>query len=290
MQLPLELEDQYVKEILYNTDLDDLPGEEWKVIQDIENYAISNLGRVKSLERLTPMANGGFRKDGERIIRLSFVKYFNGYLQRTFYHVFCGFSLEGKKFRRSVARLVYYYFVEKFNMNDQHIAISYGDTNSLHLNYNNLELLSISELNRKKFREKRASHVKRAVNQYTVYGEQLSNFKSISAASKAIGTSAGGILSVLKKRSFTAGGFRWFHDDYIPEKKDFLTFKKNKTLHSKEILNFSLWEKLGKPDIDSMHPPACINLSLINLPGEQWKKYRILKVSISSLIEGGLSA
>ncbi|UZT97993.1 NUMOD4 domain-containing protein [Chryseobacterium fluminis] len=272
MQLPLELEDQYVKNVLYNTNLDDLPGEEWKIIEDLENYAISNMGRVKSLERLTPMANGGYRKDGERIIKLSFVKYFNRYLQRTFYHVFCGFSLEGKKFRRSVARLVYYYFIEKFSMDDQHIAISYRDTNSLHLNYNNLELLSISEIHLKKFRKKRASQAKQAVSQYTVYGEHISNFKSIVAASKASGTSPGGIFSVLKKISFTAGGFRWFPDDYIPQENDFLTTKKNKALGSKETLNVSLWEKLGKPDIDQNHPPACVNLSLLNLPEELWKE------------------
>jgi hypothetical protein len=272
MKLPIELEDQYAKEILYNTCPDDLSGEEWKVIQGIENYAISNLGRVKSLERWTPVANGGKRKDEERIMKLSFVKYSNNYLQRTFYNVFCGFSLNGKKFRRSVARLVYYHFVEKFNMDDHSVVISYRDNNSLNLNYKNLELLSISELNLKKFREDRASHAKQAVSQYTVDGKHIACFESISAASKASGANTGGILSVLQKVSFTAGGFRWFSDDYIPQKKDFLATRINKTLNFKGILNISLWEKLGKPAIDANNPPACMNLSLTDLPGEHWKE------------------
>ena len=42
MKLPCEFEDQYVKEVLYNTSLTDLPDEEWKLIDDFENYAISN--------------------------------------------------------------------------------------------------------------------------------------------------------------------------------------------------------------------------------------------------------
>jgi hypothetical protein len=53
MKLPREFEDQYVKEVLYNTSLTDLPDEEWKLIDDFENYAISNYGRLKSLERWT---------------------------------------------------------------------------------------------------------------------------------------------------------------------------------------------------------------------------------------------
>jgi hypothetical protein len=271
MKLHAELEDQYAKEVLNNTCLEDLPGEEWKVIQGIENYAISNLGRVKGLERWTPMANGGKRKEEERIMKLSFVKYSNNYLQRTFYNVFCGLSLNSRKFRRSVARLVYYHFVEKFNMDDHSIVISYKDNNSLHLNYKNLELLSSSELNLKKFREDRASHAKQAVNQYTVDGKHIAYFESLSAAAKISGASAGGILSVLQKISFTAGGFRWFSEDYTPTKKDFLATPK-KAPNCKGILNISLWEKLGKPAIDINNPPACMNLSLSDLPEEQWKE------------------
>ncbi|SHF81486.1 NUMOD4 motif-containing protein [Chryseobacterium sp. OV279] len=37
------------------------------------------------------------------------------------------------------------------------------------------------------------------------------------------------------------------------------------------MLNHSLWEKLGKPLIDKDNPPACLNLSLKNLPEEHWK-------------------
>lgn len=42
-------------------------------------------------------------------------------------------------------------------------------------------------------------------------------------------------------------------------------------LNSKKTLNHKLWEKLGKPLIDKKNPPAIMNLSLIDLPNEQWK-------------------
>jgi hypothetical protein len=51
MKMPVELEDQYVKEVLSNLSLENLPHEEWKLIEGFENYAISNYGRVKNLER-----------------------------------------------------------------------------------------------------------------------------------------------------------------------------------------------------------------------------------------------
>ncbi|MDR6923961.1 NUMOD4 domain-containing protein [Chryseobacterium sp. 2987] len=271
MNLPSESVDPYLKEVLYNTSLEDLAGEEWILIQNIENYAISNYGRVKSLERWIPMVNGGRRKDEERIMKLSLVKYSNNYLQRTFYNVFCGFSLNGIKFRRSVARLVYYHFVEKFDMDDHSIAISYKDNNSFNLFYNNLEMLSMSELNLKKFRNGRACLAKQAVNQYTVQGKHVASYESILTAAKVSGASAGGIISVLQKTRFSAGGFRWFPKEYVPQEKDFLKKAKSTVLQSNQGLNISLWEKLGKPLIDFNSPPACMNLSLSNLSGEQWK-------------------
>jgi len=271
MNLPFESVDQYLKEVLYNTSLEDLTGEEWILIQNIENYAISNYGRVKSLERWIPMVNGGRRNDKERIMKLSLVKYSNNHLQRTFYNVFCGFSLNGIKFRRSVARLVYYHFVEKFDMDDHSIAISYKDNNSFNLFYNNLEMLSMSELHLKKFRNGRACLAKQAVNQYTVQGQYVASFESILTAAKVSGANAGGILSVLQKTSFSAGGFRWFPKEYVPQEKDFKKKTKSTVLQSNQGLNISLWEKLGKPLIDFNSSPACMNLSLSNLSGELWK-------------------
>lgn len=121
MKIPPELEDQYVIEVLYNTSLENLPGEEWKLIEGFENYSISNYGRVKSLERSTLSLFGRERMLPERIIKLGFTRHFNKYLSRYFYNVHCGLSFDGKKTSKPISRLVYYHFVEKFDMNDQRI-------------------------------------------------------------------------------------------------------------------------------------------------------------------------
>ncbi|GEJ43572.1 NUMOD4 domain-containing protein [Chryseobacterium sp. ON_d1] len=89
MKLPPEFEDQYVKEVLYNTSLKNLPNEEWKPIENYENYMISNYGRVKSLERFVPLPSGKEWKMPELIMKLIFVKHSNRYLQNYNYSVHC---------------------------------------------------------------------------------------------------------------------------------------------------------------------------------------------------------
>ena len=129
MKLPPELEDQYVKEVLYNRSLENLPGEQWKPIEGFENYEISNYGRVKSLSRLSHISLGVEHWVSEKIRKLLFTKQYNNYLKVYFYNVHCGLSLEGHKYTRSVARLVYYHFVEKFDVKDRFFMISYKDNN-----------------------------------------------------------------------------------------------------------------------------------------------------------------
>ncbi|UKB82347.1 hypothetical protein LF887_15185 [Chryseobacterium sp. MEBOG06] len=274
MKLPIELETQYVKDVLYNTSLKDLPEEVWKLIEGFENYAVSNYGRVKSLERLTLISNGRPGKiEPELIMKLIFVKQFNNYLKSNIYNVHCGLSLYGQKYRKSVARLVYYHFVEKFDVSDRTIAIVSKDDNGLHVHSGNLEKISARERSAKIYQKNRARNrdviYQQPVSQYSVEGELICNFESMYAAKKALDIGCESIMDVINKEFLTAGGFRWFLQSYIPKKEDFIVITKSKI--SDRRLNTSLWEKLGKPPIDESNPPACMNLSLEDLPGEYWK-------------------
>ncbi|WP_449400979.1 NUMOD4 domain-containing protein [Chryseobacterium wanjuense] len=120
MKLPTESGDEYVNRVLSNFSLEDLPGEKWKLIEGFENYAISNYGRVKSLERWVSTPNGGEQKILDRIMKPQAFKYFNKHLKAHFYNVKCNLSIDGKTYGRSTARLVHYHFVEKFDMDDLH--------------------------------------------------------------------------------------------------------------------------------------------------------------------------
>jgi hypothetical protein len=273
MKLPLELEDQYVKEVLYNRSLKDLPNEEWKLIEGFEYYAISNYGRVKSLQRIAPSVNGNKKILPEKILKLVFPKYFNKYLNRYFHYAVCRFSWEGKRYPRSVAGLVYYHFVEKFDMHDLCISIAPKDNNRLHLHSSNLEKISASERRQKSYRLNRTKNVHiiylQPISQYTVEGNFVADFESFYAAEKKLGIGLESILNVINKEFLTAGTFRWFLKGDSPKEEDFIISEKLDT--SDRLLNKVLWKKLGMPSVDEKNPPACMNLSIKSLPGEQWK-------------------
>ncbi|WP_288377289.1 NUMOD4 domain-containing protein [uncultured Chryseobacterium sp.] len=70
MSIPLEMQDQYAKNVLCNTSLKNLHNEEWKEIEEFDNYMISNYGRIKSVERWANPLNGRKFKLSERIMKL----------------------------------------------------------------------------------------------------------------------------------------------------------------------------------------------------------------------------
>ncbi len=273
MMLPPEIEDQYTKEVLYNTSLKDLPDEEWKLIDGFENYAVSNYGRVKSLARWSNSPKGNERELPDLVMKLVFSKNFNQHTNHYFYNVFCSLTVERKRYRRSVSRLVYHHFVEKFDLSDRHFIISYKDKNSLHTHYKNLEKISNYEKAIKSMQNNRAeiSEMKfqKPISQYTIEGEWIADFENATAAEKLTGVAYRKILSVAKRKRTTAGGFLWFLKNDIPDKENFVVDSKSSTL--KNLFNKPLWERLGRPSIDLNSLPACMNLSIEDLPGEEWK-------------------
>jgi hypothetical protein len=275
MKLPVELEDHYLKEVLCNTSLENLPDEEWKLIDGLENYAISNYGRVKSLEREVSYSDGRKQKLPERVMKLQVMKQYNGYLNSHFYNIRCLFSHEGKKYGKYMARLVYYHFVEKFDLNDHSIIISYKDNNRFHIHRSNLEKLSVREGLFKRYQTDRIknhrSNYGQAVNQYTVEGKFVAAFESINEASDRLGIGCRNIFTVIKKAGLTAGGFRWFLKEYTPTKEDFIPTVKNNRDSSGKIFNETIWKKLGNPTVNKNNPPAVMNLSLEDLADEEWK-------------------
>lgn len=270
MKLPTELRDEYLNAVLANLSLENIPGEEWKFIEDFENYAISNYGRVKSLERWVVNPNGGEQKILDRIKKPQVSRFFNKHLKAHFYSVRCNLCIEGKEYGKSVARLVYYHFVEKFDMDDFSFLMSFKDDNRFNVHFSNLERITVNQVHYKTLNTGRGKkgNYKQAVSQYTVHGDFVAAYENIYAASETLGIYPPHILSVINKKSTTTGKFLWFTKDYTPTKEDFLPEAKNK---SEKILNTSLWKRLGQPAIDESNPPACMNLSLKNLPGERWK-------------------
>lgn len=273
MKVPEEFEDRYVKDVLYNISLSSLRDEKWKLIEGFENYEISNYGRVKSMERFVALPTGQDWKLPELVMKLIFLKKINTYLTSRSYNIYCTLSLEGKKYRKSVARLVYYHFIEKFDQNDRSIVIIPKDDNGLHVHSRNLLKVSASERRLITFTNNWAKNrniiYQQGVNQYPVERELISSFDSIYEAAEHIGQSAESIMNAINKEFLTAGGFRWFLQFYIPEIEDFKV--SNHCDIMPNMLNITLWRKLGNPNIDIKNPPACMNMFLQDLADDKWK-------------------
>lgn len=122
---------------IFNLDLKDMPGEEWKFLPGYnEKYMISNLGRIKSMRRIAD----GIKKKWlpETILRLHIkikdVKAEN----KTPSSVMAKFRHYGNTVTLYVARWVYFLFVKEFDIENRSMCVYYKDLDSLNLFSENL--------------------------------------------------------------------------------------------------------------------------------------------------------
>ncbi|ASK32352.1 hypothetical protein CEY12_20690 [Chryseobacterium sp. T16E-39] len=97
-----------------NLSLEDLPGEKWKPVKNFEKgYLISNKGRIKRLGSWTKSKNKSFWQETIMSINLNNK---DGGHNPYFYIVI---NRNGQKNMLSITRLLYYSWVEEFDMNDK---------------------------------------------------------------------------------------------------------------------------------------------------------------------------
>ena len=134
-------------------------------------------------------------------------------------------SSEGKRYRKSVARLVYYYFVENFDLNSRTHVISFKDNNRFHIHAKNLEKLTISQERYKRVGRDTVKNSKskyeKAVSQYTLAGEFVVTFESIDIAANTLSIGRRNIMAAINNERHTSGGFRWIFEDLVPKKRKF---------------------------------------------------------------------
>lgn len=196
-------------EIYKNLSLEDLPNEEWRDVVGYEGlYQVSNLGRVKSLER---QSASFYQKNQlctytvkEKICRQSVVR---GYLMT---HL----SKNCVKGQYKVHRLVAIAFIDNLGNLPQ---VNHLDENKLNNNVFNLEWCTSKQNNNHGTRNERISksqkndiRYSKPILQFTLNGEFVKRWASISDAGRA-GYDRKAISNICNKEKgyHTSNGYLW---------------------------------------------------------------------------------
>ena len=167
--------------------------EEWRNIQGYEGlYMVSNLGRVKSLERMKWNGNG-YYKVPEKILE--------GYDNGDGY-LYVNLCKEGKRKQYRINRLVAMAFIPNPNNLPE---VNHKDEIRTNNRVDNLEWCNRSY-------NVEYSQAKAVIGISKVSGLIL-EFPSLMEASRQLGISQGNICDCLKGRQKSAGGYVWFYAD-----------------------------------------------------------------------------
>lgn len=172
----------------------------WKDIKDYEGlYQVSNLGRVKSLERLTTWQDRGRRIMPQRIMSLEVTR--QGYLRIML-------AKEGTRTRFQVHRLVAAAFIQ--NPNNLPF-INHKDEEKANNVVENLEWCTSQYNNTYNDRAIKANEWRRRkIIQYKLNGEYVATWESISKAARETKTNASNICECVNgNRNKTRNGFMW---------------------------------------------------------------------------------
>lgn len=179
--------------------------EEWRPIKGLEDaYEVSNLGRVRSLDRFVRNPgnrSGGCRQKG-KTLKACAAK--NGY---------CVVNV-GRSRTQYVHRLVTEAFIGKI---PHGMTVNHKDGNKNNNNVENLEIVTYSENHLHAFRElgrtptckdKTNTSASKPVEQLSD-GKVVATFPSAREAERQTGVSFKGISACCHGRAYTAGGYEW---------------------------------------------------------------------------------
>lgn len=176
----------------------------WKPINGFEwSYEVSNLGKVKSLDRY---ANSGIGIRLYKGILLKPVVDKYGYLK-------VQLCRDNKQTTFNVHRLVYEAFNGKI---PEGMQVNHIDEDKTNNRLDNLNLITCKEnvnwgtaIERSSKSRLNRKDCSKAVVQYTPNGTRLAEFESLMDAERKLGICNQNICSVLKGRTKTAGGYKW---------------------------------------------------------------------------------
>lgn len=181
--------------------LGDKMEEIWKDIPNYNGYQVSNLGRVRTYNKIT-YKQGIKRKWKDRILKY---KCINKNAYKTGYKV--DLWKDGKPKTLLVARLVAFTFNNE-DITNHKLTVDHIDGNRFNNNLDNLELVSLAENIKRGFNTglyKNQIKVK-IINKQT---NEENIFINLSKGSKFINHNSGYLSNKLKKKIFENKNFKW---------------------------------------------------------------------------------
>lgn len=210
-----------------NTDVKNLKGEIWKDVPGYEGYyQVSNMGRVRSLDRTIPHPRLYRQFVKGRILKQKAVKDFNRTTGDAMISLQVALAMENTTHYHNVRRLVYTAFKKKIDFRKDGLYVINKDGDGYNNRLTNLELASKSKKQRRSIETGRQNFeylktIDRStwkkntsknipVNQYTLKGKLVWKFASIREAHRMTRIDEKGISQAAK--GFYNGiwsGYKW---------------------------------------------------------------------------------
>lgn len=211
-----------------NKSISDLKGERWKDIPQFEGlYKVSNLGRIKSLDRIIPHPRLKEQFVAGRILSQSVAKNRNIKTGEPMIDLRVSLSRDGVQYYFNTRRVVYAAFKKNIDFERDGLYVINNDGNGYNNTLKNLKLVTKQEKSIRAFERDRVveSYLKTAdrsnwkdyggyirrkqVKQYSLNGKLLAKYESIREASRQTGCGHKEIINVARGIYKQSKGFRW---------------------------------------------------------------------------------
>jgi hypothetical protein len=251
----------YSKYPFMNLSLEDMKGEVWIDIPHLDGYfKVSNYGRVWALQRPVISVTGQSYYIDERIRKQVLIKHYNSFTKDYTEQLYIKLRFEGKTYHYLMNRLVYHLFISPIDFEKDGMLVVHKDGDNCNNRVENLVLMNGTELYGHGLdikRRQRAgtgiimkknkpslnkSNSPRAVVQYSLNGEKITEYESVTQAARAVHSSPSNIREIIKKELKQINGFvyRYKGDRYYGEHADF-SYEKPVTQYSVEGKKLALY-------------------------------------------------